>query len=541
MRRPAVLLALALAVGTAACGGHPKPKTAPPATSPAPQLSVPPRASCPATCTPAGRLGQELDGLFGAPAVRQAIWSIRIQSLDTGELLYALNPDTLVIPASNMKIVTLATAAERLGWDYRFETRLETAAPVVDGALQGDLFVVGTGDPSINAREGDREALFAEWADALRQAGITRIEGRLIGDDDAFEDAQFGSGWEWDDFVYGYTAPVGALQFNQDLVEITVRAGAAAGAPAVAVASPGESGLDIVMRAVTAPAGTEPDIEFFRLPGSDRLEVRGTVPLGGAAVVQEVAVDNATIFFARSLRAALVARGIAITGEAADIDDLPPTDPSAPASLRGGASPATAPGTAAAATGGRRVIARHLSSPLSVTGRTLMKVSQNLYAETLLRALSLVPGPASVAASQKIETEVLASWGIAAGNYALADGSGLSRHNLVTASTIVRILQVMAQSPRHTQAFEATLPVAGIDGTIAGRMKATRAGNNVRAKTGTLTWVRALSGYVTTADGERLVFSIIANHFTAPTKVVDTTVDAALERVANFSKAPATH
>jgi D-alanyl-D-alanine carboxypeptidase/D-alanyl-D-alanine-endopeptidase (penicillin-binding protein 4) len=210
-----------------------------------------------------------------------------------------------------------------------------------------------------------------------------------------------------------------------------------------------------------------------------------------------------------------------VTGDASDIDDVLPT------------------GAPAAATR-RRVLARHLSPPLSVTGRTLMKVSQNLYAETFLRALSAVPGPASVAASQKVEGEVLTSWGIAPGNYALADGSGLSRHNLVTASTIVRILQVMAQTPRHAQAFAATLPIAGVDGTIAGRMKATRAGNNVTAKTGTLMSVRALSGYLATLDGERVVFSIIANHFTVPTRVVDTAVDAALERLANLSRTPAT-
>ena len=514
---------LALAITAAACGGHPKPVTAPAAPAPAgpalapPRLSIPPATPCPASCTATGRLAQDLDALFGAPALRQAIWSIRIQSLDTGELIYALNPDTLVVPASNMKIVTLSTTAERLGWDHQFETRLETAAPLVGGTLRGDVFVVGSGDPSINTREGDRDAVFASWADTLRQAGITRIEGRLVGDDNAFDDVPFGGGWEWDDIAYGYGAPIGALQFNEDLVQLTVRPGDQVGAPAVASANPPENGLEIVSRVVTTAPGTEPDLEFSRLPGSTRLEVRGTVPLGRAEIAREVSVDNPTLFFVRSLRAALVARGIAVTGDASDIDDVLPTG--APAD----ATP-------------RRVLARHLSPPLSVTGRTLMKVSQNLYAETFLRALSAVPGPASVAASRKIEEEVLTSWGIAPGNYALADGSGLSRHNLVTASTIVRILQVMAQTPRHAQAFEGTLPIAGVDGTIAGRMKATRAGNNVKAKTGTLTSVRALSGYLSTLDGERVVFSIIANHFTVPTRVVDTAVDAALERLANLSK-----
>jgi D-alanyl-D-alanine carboxypeptidase/D-alanyl-D-alanine-endopeptidase (penicillin-binding protein 4) len=252
--------------------------------------------------------------------------------------------------------------------------------------------------------------------------------------------------------------------------------------------------------------------------------VRGTVPLGGAEVVREAAVDNPTLFFARTLRAALQARRIAVTGEAVDIDDLPD------AGHEGKAGPATQPAP--------RVLLRHLSPPLSEIAKRLMKVSQNLYAETFLRVLSLTPGPATVAASQKVEEEVLASWGVAPGNYALADGSGLSRHNLVSADTIVKILRAMATDPADAQAFEATLPIAGKDGTISSRMKATRAENNVRAKTGTLMHVRALSGYLTTADGERLVFSIIANHFTVPTKAVDTAVDTALERLANFTRQP---
>jgi len=165
-----------------------------------------------------------------------------------------------------------------------------------------------------------------------------------------------------------------------------------------------------------------------------------------------------------------------------------------------------------------------------------MKASQNLYAETVFRALSLKPGPASVTASHKVVDEVMSGWGIGAGQYAVADGSGLSRHNYLSAGVLVRILQAMAREPANLRTFQATLPVAGRDGTLSSRMKATRAEGNATAKTGTLRSVRALSGYVTTLDGERLVFAMIANNFQTPTAAVDAVVDRAVDQLAGFSR-----
>jgi D-alanyl-D-alanine carboxypeptidase/D-alanyl-D-alanine-endopeptidase (penicillin-binding protein 4) len=505
-----------------AAGAHAAPEAAVP-----PRLTPAPRERCP-DCPPAEHLAFELDHLFATPALRQAILGIKVQSLLNGEILYELNADTLLVPASNAKILTMAVAAERLGWDFRFETRLETDAPIGRGVLGGDLIVVGGGDPTINSRDeasgaftrgtADSTAVFARMADALAALGITRIDGRIIGDDNAFDDERYGFGWSWDDFAYGYQAPVASLQFNENLVQVAIRPGAAVGAAPVVELRPDAGGLSIVNRAVTTARGTPPALDVFRYPNSTSLEVRGSVPIDAGETVRDAAVDNPTLFFTQAFRAALVARGIDVRGEAVDIDDLPGASAG-----QDGSKP-------------RRVLARHQSAPLSEIGRTLMKVSQNLYAETALRALSLTPGPATVAASLKVEEEVLAGWGIAPGQYVLADGSGLSRHNLVTASTVLRVLEVMARSPRHAEPFEATLPVAGVDGTLSSRLRATRAEGNVKAKTGTLLRVRSLSGYLTTADGERLVFSMLANHFPAPTRTVDAVVDQALERLASFTR-----
>jgi len=252
-----------------------------------------------------------------------AVWGVLVESLDTGETLYRLNPDTLVVPASNMKVVSMAAGATRLGWDFRFETRLETRGTIEGNTLRGDLVVVGGGDPSINARSGDREAVFAEWADALRQAGITRIDGRIVGDDNAFDDERYGDGWAWDDFAFGYQAPIGALQFNENVVDVVVRAGASPGEPAAVELRPSVSDLVLVSRVVTGEAAAEADVDIARWPGRAELEVRGVIPAGGKDVVRTAAVDNPTLYFARALREALVTRGIEVSGPAVDIDDLP--------------------------------------------------------------------------------------------------------------------------------------------------------------------------------------------------------------------------
>lgn len=201
-----------------------------------------------------------------------------------------------------------------------------------------------------------------------------------------------------------------------------------------------------------------------------------------------------------------------MSGDPVDIDDLATAD--------------GAPGPAS-----RRVIGRLPSPPLADVARPLMKVSQNLYAETVMRALSLGPAPASMESSKKAVEETLSRWGVPSGSYVVADGSGLSRNNYVNASMLVAILRAMARDATLAEPFLATLPVAGKDGTIGSRMKGTRAEGNVRAKTGTIANVRSLSGYLTTTAGERIVFSAIANNFTTPSATVDAAVEGALERV----------
>jgi D-alanyl-D-alanine carboxypeptidase/D-alanyl-D-alanine-endopeptidase (penicillin-binding protein 4) len=505
LRSWAAAVVLAAATG---CGTHAAPQTAP----------VEPR-SVQASAAALRDLQAQLSTVFNAPIMAHAAWGVHVRSLDRGDVLFAHDAGKLMMPASNMKILTLAAAAERLGWDHRFTTTLETAAAVDNGILRGDLFVRGGGDPTISTRDKRNQLLFDEWAGALRSAGITSIEGRIIGDDQAFDDEGVGPGWSWDYLEAGYAAPIGALQYNENTADLVAAAGGAVGDPAVLQLSPG-SGLTIVNRVSTVEAGTDlrGSITVQRRIDRPVIEVSGTIPLGAPAITRTVAVINPTLFFAQSLKDALIARGIMVAGEAADLDEV------AVELTNGEASD-------------RRVLVSTASAPLRDVATTLMKVSQNQYAETFLKATGGAGGGLGTTnAGRRAAAETFANWGIAPDGYVMSDGSGLSRYNYIAPATITTILARMYDDPRHRDAFRATLPIAGKDGTISARMRRSLAEGNAAAKTGSIANVRSLSGYVKTRSGEILAFSILANDFVIPAATVNWIADLAVEILASFSR-----
>jgi D-alanyl-D-alanine carboxypeptidase/D-alanyl-D-alanine-endopeptidase (penicillin-binding protein 4) len=532
-RRSLLVLALALDVGAFGCAGNPAPKSpsasAPPHTMTEPPLDhvAPiPAASIALEPPPAATtiLGAQLDRLLSPPELQQASWAVAVQSMASDEVLYRRNAAKFMVPASNMKLVTLAAAAERLGWEYRYETRLETAATIEHGKLLGDLIVVGDGDPTISGPHSTPAPLFDAWAAELSAAGIESIAGRVIGDDNAFDDRGLGAGWSWDYLAQGFAAPVGALQYNANAVDITFRAGPRPGTPVVIEGHPPAVGPTLLNYLVTGEANSETAIEFRRPVGGQTLELRGSVPAGAPDFIKSASVENPTQFYVSALRATLIAHGISVAGEALDIDDV--TD-------RFGAAAVPPPSS------DRHVLARHSSPPLREMAVLMMKVSQNVYADSLLKTMGAVNGNGTVEGGRHAVREVLQGWGIPPEGYILADGSGLSRYNYVTADLLVKILRQM-HDPRHAANFEATLPIAGVDGTLAERMKRMPLQGNVHAKTGSLANVRALSGYVTTRDGEQLAFSILANHFNVPNTSVDAVTDAIVDRLASFSRGAAT-
>ena len=455
-------------------------------------------------------LKTDLDRIFSDPLLTRALVGVRVESLARSGVVYERNSAALVMPASNLKLFTLAASAERLGWDFRFETRLEAVGTVADGVLDGDLVVVGGGDPTIRSEDFGPSPVFAEWADALKQAGIREVKGRLIGDDHVFDHARLGAGWAWDYLADGYAAPISGLSYNENVAVVRAFPGEAPGDPVHVEVSPPGHRLEVSNGLTTGESKAEPTIDFSRLPGSPRLTVSGVVPAGGKVLARTASVDNPTRFFVEALRLALADRGIRVSGGAWDLDDV------------SGGPPA----------GAHRLVATRRSETLSALAGYWLKVSQNFYAETYFKTLGRTPGqPGSAEGGRRAVREVLTEWGIPPDSYVMYDGSGLSRYNYVTAAGVVTLLRHVWEDEKLRGPFVAALPVAGHDGTLASRMKGSVLDANVEAKTGTIANVRSLSGYLETNAHEKLVFSMIVNHFTAKDAEVDAVVERALARL----------
>lgn len=472
---------------------------APPAATPAPS---------PLSST--ARLQGDLAELTRSQGVQRGAWGVAVHSLDRDERLFELNARTLLVPGSVAKLVTAATAAEAVGWDYQFETTLRTNGPLLDGVLAGDLFIVGSGDPTIGGRGGED---LTAWIDALKAAGISRIDGRIIGDDDSLEEPRPQLAWAWDDLGYTSGALFGALNLAENRLTVTVSAGPAAGSAAAVTVEPHAAYRPLGNRVATGPAGTPQMLWPEQRPGEPFLTIAGTIPAGAPPARLNVSAGNPTFWFASVFRARLLQRGIEVTGEAWDIDDV------RPAPERGGA----------------RVLLTHRSRPLADIVQPLMKDSINLYAEAVMRLNAAPPAfPTNDAALEGFRRR-LQAWGIAAEAQQVIDGSGLSRRDVISADAVLAVLQ-RAHDVTLMSPLVRALPVAGVDGTLASRMRNTPAAGNVRAKTGTMSNIRSLAGYVTTRDGERLAFVAMVNNFEGTGAEANQALDAIAVRLAEFSR-----
>jgi D-alanyl-D-alanine carboxypeptidase/D-alanyl-D-alanine-endopeptidase (penicillin-binding protein 4) len=506
---------------TAAACTRTAPAVAPPSAAVAPALDP---------LDPLEQLELDLYTATQAPGVRRGVWGIVVHSLDRNERLFDLNPDTLLVPASAAKLVSLATAAEAVGWDYRFETKVLATGPVespdreqrdrsapgliVDGPfnaiVRGDLLIVGNGDPSIGGRGGDDIAVLV---DALVKQGIRRIEGRVIADDDALEEPRPQLAWAWDDLGYPAGAIFGALNLAENRMAVTVTPGAAEGLPTTLAVEPHAAYRPLANRTVTVAPGAMQLLWAEQRPGETFLTVAGFIQAGAPPARVNVSVGNPTFWFASVLRNRLLRAGIQVAGDAFDIDDvMPPPDRSA-----------------------ATVLATHQSPPLSALAQPMLKESINLYAEAALR-LNTMPGafPTNDAALEGLRTR-LAAWGMPADGQQLIDGSGLSRRNTISPEALTLVLRRM-HDPSGTSPFMTALPVAGVDGSLEIRMRGTVAERNVRAKTGTMSNIRSLAGYVTTRDGERLAFVILVNNFEGTGAEAIRAIDAVAVRLASFTR-----
>lgn len=456
------------------------------------------------------------DSLLADPRYRHAFLGVLVVDPERGDTLYSHNAGKLFMPASNQKLLTGAVALSQLGPEFRFSTSIVADGSIGDGVLHGNLRISGTGDPSVSDRmAGDAMIPLRAMAESLHSRGVTRVTGALVNGTDVFPDAAWGFGWSWDDTDFPYSAGVDELFFNEGFTEVRVRAGRIAGDPVEVRSAPNVRFPRLRSEATTVAAGS-PIPRHRRLAvhhdSADRrlVIVSGDLPAGDSARLELSWRDQPQAFL-EALHTALAERGIAVDGGTSD---------QRVATNGVGHEPS---GT---------LLFSWSSPPLRDVLAAFEKPSQNQIGEILLKTLGRSrTGVGSADSGARVVREQLLAWGAREDGVVVRDGSGLSRYNVVSPETIVRVLDAMRRSP-HFEVFHRALPVAGVDGTIRSRMRGTPAEGNVHAKTGTLNMVRSLSGYVTAGDGRLLLFSLMANHFTVPTRDIDALHEALAVRLA---------
>ena len=500
----ALTATLAIGAGLTACGGIPV-RTGNPPVDPAPtRLDSTRRA-----------LREAITAMVETPAFANAHWGVLIVDVVAGDTLYSRNAGKLFMPASNLKIITGSVALARLGPQWRWRTPVVATGPVVNGVLRGDLGVIGSGDPSISDRVlGDAMRPLRAIADSLAARGVKRIAGRVLAMGDAFPDSTHGFGWAWDDFEFGYSAGIDELLFNEGTTRVVVTGGARAGAPAIVVTRPASPDVAVRMEATTIeppvpasgdgePRRTRAMLDAVR-EASGGIVVTGSIAVGDSSALTIVHRDPSGAFIA-ALRQALAERGIQVEGRTNAMPAGPTAD----------------------------TIATIVSPTLAELLPPFEKPSQNQMGEMIFKTLGLqVTGVGSADSARRVIEAQLTTWGITLQQAVIRDGSGLSRHDYVSPATLVKVLDIVRRDSAMAAAFIPALPIAGVDGTLASRMRGTPAAGNVHAKTGYIDRARSLSGYVTTRDGRVLVFSILANNWTTPLREVERVQDEIVTRLA---------
>ncbi len=448
----------------------------------------------------ASRFGARADALLGGEVAAKGEWGLLVVDAQTGDTLYEQNATKYFVPASNMKLFTTALALEKLGADYRFHTTLESNG-VIDqqGELSADLVFVGRGDPNLSNRkfpynlkeefDGPPETVLAELADKLVARGVKSISGDVVGDDSYFQREAYPNGWEVDDMVWEYGAAISALVVNDNTVAITLTPGQVGELVQYSV-SPHTPDFVVDNRVSTSPVTLKADLTLKRESGSHLVTLTGTLPEKSAPRKLTLGVEEPALHAATLLKSLLEERGVKVSGNVRARH--------AAVALDAFASP--------------KVLAEHVSIPLGDSVKLVNKISQNLHTEVLLRTAMRQNGMWNTPDElMKFAADFYTTAGIAPDDIIQTDGSGLSRHDMVTPRAAVTLLRWSQQRPWFASYF-ASLPVAGQDGTLEDRMKNTSAAGRIHAKTGSVEHVRTLSGFADTGNGRRLVFSFMSNN-----------------------------
>ena len=472
----------------------------------------------------AASLADDIAEILTAEVAQRAFWGIKVVDLATGEGVYEQNAEKLFQPASNTKLFSTALGLFRLGPEYFYTTSIVSEGSTLDGVLRGDLIILGGGDPNLSARiiPYDPEEEFSKdlllpikgLATQIVDSGISKIDGDIVGDDTRYVKQKYPPGWSIDDVTWGYGAPVSALSFNDNLVKLQVLPALTSRSLARVSFKPDIPYLSLENRLWTAPTRTvAKGLNLGRDPGSRKLNLWGDISIRSRGRTLSIAVGDPALFTAVALQHELESKGVEVTGT--------PTARHAPpqefASLKRVSEPKVKTYTTK--------VAERQSATLIESLRIINKESLNLHAEMLLREVGLRQrGVGSIEAGLLELRDFLKEAGLSSDEFQLNDASGLSRKNLVSPEATAKLLSYIWDSP-HRDDFVSTLPLAGEDGTLDWRFSKTSARGLIRAKTGTLAHVTAISGYATTQDGRHLAFSVMTNNYGVQASYVRSLVD----------------
>lgn len=456
------------------------------------------------------QLRAEIAATLGDPLLAPSNIGIKVVSVTTGEILFESGAGKLYHPASTMKLLTAAAALVKLKPNYRFHTTLY--AEDFEGVrVRGNLYLKGRGDPLLAVED------LVEMVETLFHSGVKEIDGDIVVDDTHFDDVPKGKGWMWDDGpIGGYYSHQSALTINHNGVTVTIAPGSEVGVPVRVTLNPPTEYLKVVNNATTVAASENTTLHIERqtkpVP-ANVLTIRGSMPVSQEKVHRQVDIINPALFCGTLFQEALARKGIPVRGvirQGVVADDV-------------------------------TEIGVHSSLPLSLIVRRMNKRSDNLIAELLLKTIGaeMIRPPGTSQKGLRVISEFLGEGGMANAQSALADGSGVSRYNLLSASMLTNLLVNMFQDFSVMPEYLMSLPVAGVDGTLSWRMKESEAEGVLRAKTGTMRGITTLAGYAMTADGEILAFAMLMSNYVGssnPRRALQDKIGNALTRFSRMHR-----